>query len=108
MTHVYCICCGQELRNLTRNVLEQCLASLDNAKYGLTFSSGVGIITTLILMLEPGDEVVVGDDICGGSTKIFKLGLVFRASVTFQFYIFSFIRNLAPKYDITIFVRGSH
>jgi O-acetylhomoserine/O-acetylserine sulfhydrylase-like pyridoxal-dependent enzyme len=65
------------------------------SKHGLTFLSEVGIITTLILMLEPGDEVVVGDDICGGSTKIFKLGLVFRAS------------DIPISY-ITIYFRGFH
>lgn len=58
--------------NPTRNVLEQCLASLDNAKYGLTFSSGLGATTAVITMLSSGDHIVVGDDVYGGTNRLIR------------------------------------
>ncbi|XP_065365971.1 cystathionine gamma-lyase [Calliphora vicina] len=58
--------------NPTRNVLEQCLASLDNAKYGLTFSSGLGASTAVLTMLSCGDHIVVGDDVYGGTNRLIR------------------------------------
>lgn len=58
--------------NPTRNVLEVCLASLDNAKYGLTFSSGLGAQTALIATLKSGDRILCGDDIYGGTNRLFR------------------------------------
>ncbi|XP_046802075.1 cystathionine gamma-lyase [Lucilia cuprina] len=59
--------------NPTRNVLEQCLASLDNAKFGLTFSSGLGASTAVLTMLSSGDHIVVGDDVYGGTNRLIRL-----------------------------------
>ncbi|TMW46213.1 hypothetical protein DOY81_008709 [Sarcophaga bullata] len=58
--------------NPTRNVLEECLASLDNAKYGLTFSSGLGASTAILTMLSNGDHMIVGDDIYGGTNRLIR------------------------------------
>lgn len=58
--------------NPTRDVLERCLASLDNGKYGLTFSSGLGATTTIITMLKAGDHVVAGDDLYGGTNRLLR------------------------------------
>ncbi|XP_037805528.1 cystathionine gamma-lyase [Lucilia sericata] len=58
--------------NPTRNVLEQCLASLDNAKFGLTFSSGLGASTAVLSMLSSGDHIVVGDDVYGGTNRLIR------------------------------------
>lgn len=58
--------------NPTRDVLERCLASLDNGKYGLTFSSGLGVTTTLITMLKAGDHIVAGDDLYGGTNRLLR------------------------------------
>lgn len=58
--------------NPTRDVLENVLAKLENGKYGLTFSSGLGAISTLICTLRTGDNILIGDDIYGGSMKLFK------------------------------------
>uniref|UniRef100_A0A1L8E9P3 cystathionine gamma-lyase n=1 Tax=Haematobia irritans TaxID=7368 RepID=A0A1L8E9P3_HAEIR len=58
--------------NPTRQVLEQCLASLDNAKYGLTFSSGLGATTAVLTMLSSGDHIVLGDDIYGGTNRLIR------------------------------------
>jgi cystathionine gamma-lyase len=58
--------------NPTRNVLETCLASLDNAKYGLTFSSGLGATTCVLTMLKPGDHIIAGDDLYGGTNRLIR------------------------------------
>lgn len=68
--------------NPTRAALEQCLASLEGGEYGLAFSSGMGAITTVLLMLKSGDHVVVCDDVYGGTFRLFhqvleNLGLNF-------------------------------
>jgi cystathionine gamma-lyase/cystathionine beta-lyase len=70
-------------KNPTRVALEDCLAALENAKYGLCFSSGMGAADAIIKLLNPGDEVIATDDLYGGSyrmfTKVFaKYGLVFH------------------------------
>jgi cystathionine gamma-lyase len=70
-------------KNPTRSALEKNMAALENAKYGLCFSSGMGSIDAVIKLLVPGNEVITGDDLYGGSyrifTKIFEpLGIKFR------------------------------
>jgi cystathionine gamma-lyase/cystathionine beta-lyase len=70
-------------KNPTRVALEKCIASLENAKHGLCFSSGQGAEDAVIKLLRPGDEVIATDDLYGGSyrmfTKIFEpFGIVFR------------------------------
>lgn len=70
-------------KNPTRMALEKCLASLEGAKYGLCFSSGMGSIDAIIKLLKAGDEVITGDDLYGGTyrmfTKIFApLGIKFH------------------------------
>jgi cystathionine gamma-lyase len=70
-------------KNPTRVTLEKCLASLENAKHGLCFSSGQGAEDAIIKLLRPGDEVLATDDLYGGSyrmfTKVFDhYGIKFR------------------------------
>jgi cystathionine gamma-lyase len=57
--------------NPTRKALEDCLAALENAKYGLAFSSGMGATDAVMKLLAPGDEVITGNDLYGGSYRIF-------------------------------------
>jgi cystathionine beta-lyase/cystathionine gamma-synthase len=58
--------------NPTRSALEECLASLEGGRYGLAFSSGMGAITTLLLMYKAGDHIVVCDDVYGGTHRLFQ------------------------------------
>lgn len=58
-------------KNPTRNALEHALASLENAKYALCFSSGMGAIDAVIKLLRPGDEVITGTDLYGGTYRMF-------------------------------------
>jgi cystathionine beta-lyase/cystathionine gamma-synthase len=57
--------------NPTRHALEECLASLEGARHGLAFSSGMGAITTVLHLLSPGDRVVSVNDVYGGTYRIF-------------------------------------
>jgi len=56
--------------NPTREALQRVLASLEGGKRGLSFSSGLGASTTLLLTLRPGDHVVLGDDVYGGTYRL--------------------------------------
>lgn len=68
--------------NPTRKALETCLASLEEARHGLAFASGMAATTTVLSLLDAGDHVVSGDDLYGGSYRVFskvfrRLGLSF-------------------------------
>jgi len=56
--------------NPTREALQQVLASLEGASRALAFSSGMGATSTLLLTLRPGDHVVLGDDVYGGTYRL--------------------------------------
>jgi len=56
--------------NPTRNALEGCLAALEGAEHGLAFASGLGASTTLLMTLSPGDHIVCGDDVYGGTFRL--------------------------------------
>ena len=56
--------------NPTREALQRVLASLEGGTRGLSFSSGLGASTTLLLTLAPGDHVVLGDDVYGGTYRL--------------------------------------
>ena len=57
--------------NPTRQTLEACLAALEHAKFGFGFASGCAAATTLLHTLAPGDHVVCGDDVYGGTYRLF-------------------------------------
>ncbi|QNL49865.1 cystathionine gamma-synthase [Olivibacter sp. SDN3] len=57
--------------NPTRKALEDCIAALENAQFGLAFSSGMAATDTVLRLLRPGDEVITGNDLYGGSYRIF-------------------------------------
>ncbi len=58
--------------NPTRRRLEQALATLEGARYGLAFASGVAAASALLTLLEPGDQVLACDDTYGGSYRLFE------------------------------------
>lgn len=57
--------------NPTRDALEGCLAALEGAKHGVAFGSGCAATSTVLLTLKTGDHVLVGDDVYGGTFRIF-------------------------------------
>lgn len=58
-------------QNPTRFALQDSIASLENAKFGLVFGSGLAAIDAVIKLLKPGDEVITGNDLYGGTYRIF-------------------------------------
>lgn len=58
--------------NPTRQALEQALASLEGGRYGLAFASGVAATTAVFQLLRPGDQVVAGDDLYGGTYRLLE------------------------------------
>ncbi|HMK26961.1 MAG TPA: cystathionine gamma-synthase [Chitinophagaceae bacterium] len=69
-------------QNPTRTALEKAYAIIENGNYALAFSSGVAATDAVIKLLQPGDEVICGNDMYGGTyrlfTKVFeKFGIKF-------------------------------
>ncbi|NNL87043.1 MAG: cystathionine gamma-synthase [Myxococcales bacterium] len=58
--------------NPTRSALETALASLEGARFGLAYASGMAAIAGVVQTLECGDEIVVADDLYGGSYRLFQ------------------------------------
>lgn len=58
--------------NPTRTALERNVASLEGARWGLCFASGMAAINALLDRLVPGDHVVCGNDLYGGTYRIFR------------------------------------
>jgi cystathionine gamma-lyase len=59
--------------NPTRKALETKLASLENAGYGLAFSSGLAAESTILLsLLKQGDHIIAFDDLYGGTKRLFN------------------------------------
>jgi cystathionine gamma-lyase len=68
----------------TRSALEECLAALEGARYGLAFASGMAAIHNVLSILRTGDHVVSTQDLYGGAWRIFtKLFAKFGVDFTF-------------------------
>jgi len=57
--------------NPTRAALDSCLASLEEGKYGLSFSSGLAAEHAVLSLLRPGDHVIAPEDMYGGTYRLF-------------------------------------
>lgn len=58
-------------QNPTRAALQKALAAIENGKHGLCFSSGMAATDAVMRLLSPGDEVIVSNDLYGGTYRIF-------------------------------------
>jgi cystathionine gamma-synthase len=56
--------------NPTREALQSVLASLEGARHAFCFASGLAAETTILLLLQPGDHVVLSDDVYGGTYRL--------------------------------------
>ena len=70
-------------QNPTRAALETAFAAIENARFGLAFSSGVAATDAVIKLLAPGDEVIAAADMYGGTYRLFskvfeKFGIKFH------------------------------
>ncbi|RMG58448.1 MAG: PLP-dependent transferase [Deltaproteobacteria bacterium] len=70
--------------NPTRRALEDAIAELEGGARGLAFSSGMAAITAVATLFSPGDEVLVCDDLYGGTYRLFQ-EIVARYGVTFTY-----------------------
>jgi len=57
--------------NPTRTALQELTAAIEGGKYGLAFASGLAAIDTVMKLLRPGDHVIAGDDVYGGTYRLF-------------------------------------
>lgn len=57
--------------NPTRKAYEDCVANLEGGKYGFAFASGCAASTTIMHLLKAGDHVIAGDDMYGGTFRLF-------------------------------------
>ncbi len=58
--------------NPTRQALEECLASIENGRFGLAFSSGLAAEHAVLSTLKPGDHVIAAEDMYGGTYRLFE------------------------------------
>lgn len=58
--------------NPTRTALEECVASLEEGKYGLAFASGMAAETIIMYLFAPGDHFLVSNDVYGGTYRLFE------------------------------------
>ena len=59
-------------QNPIRKALETALASIENAQFALSYSSGVAASDAVIRLLLPGDEVIAANDMYGGTFRLFS------------------------------------
>ena len=71
--------------NPTRTALEECVAALEGAQHGLAFASGLAATTAVMSLLSPGDHIVAGDDLYGGSYRLFDKVLQRSNGLDFTF-----------------------
>jgi cystathionine gamma-lyase len=70
--------------NPTRDALEKCFAALEGGRHGVAFGSGCAATMAILLLLKSGDHVLVGDDVYGGTFRIFdKVMKQFGLEATF-------------------------
>jgi len=70
--------------NPTRDALEVSLAVLEQARYAITFSSGLAAIQAVAQLARPGDHVLVCDDVYGGTGRLFRQCYA-RYDIDFEF-----------------------
>lgn len=58
-------------KNPTRSVYEHCLANLEGGKFGFALASGCAATTTVLHLLKAGDHIIAGDDLYGGTVRLF-------------------------------------
>jgi cystathionine gamma-lyase len=57
--------------NPTRKAYEDCVASLEEGRFGFAFASGCAATTTVAHLLRQGDHIILGDDLYGGTFRLF-------------------------------------
>ena len=71
--------------NPTRDAYEKCIADLESGKQGFAFASGMAATSTVLELLDSGDHVVAGNDLYGGSFRLFHRVRERSAGLQFSF-----------------------
>jgi cystathionine gamma-lyase len=71
--------------NPTRDAYEKCIADLEGGIRGLAFASGMAATSTILELLDSGSHVVAGDDLYGGSFRLFHGVRERSANLSFTF-----------------------
>ena len=79
--------------NPTRTALENSFAAIENGTHGFAFSSGMAAIDCVLRTLKPGDEVIAGDDLYGGTYRMFT-GLFEKYGLEFTYVDMDDISNI--------------
>lgn len=79
--------------NPTRTALENAFAALENGTHGFAFASGLSAIDCVLRLLKSGDEVIAGDDLYGGSYRMFTR-LFEKYGVTFHYVDMDDVANI--------------
>ncbi|NDJ85912.1 MAG: cystathionine gamma-synthase [Chloroflexi bacterium] len=58
--------------NPTRSALQEAIAALEGGRFGLAFASGMAATDTILRLFQPGDHIIVGDDVYGGTYRLFE------------------------------------
>lgn len=86
-------------KNPTRSAYEALIADLEGGKHGFAFASGMAAIATILEILNPGDHVVVSDDVYGGTYRLFDRVRKRSAGLSFSFV------NLTDANQLTKHIR---
>ena len=82
--------------NPTRTALENSFASIEGGSHGFAFSSGLSAIDCVLRLLNPGDEIIAGDDLYGGTYRMFTR-LFKKYGLEFSFVDMNSIENVTTK-----------
>jgi cystathionine beta-lyase/cystathionine gamma-synthase len=83
--------------NPTRTALDSCIASLEEGKYGLSFSSGLAAEHAIFSILRPGDHVIVPEDMYGGTYRLIKQ-LLEPLNIRFTFTDFTDLQSIETSF----------
>jgi cystathionine beta-lyase/cystathionine gamma-synthase len=81
--------------NPTRDALQASIAALEEGKFGLCFSSGMGATDAVIRLLSPGDEVITSNDLYGGTYRMFRK-VYEKYGIKFHFLNLTHAENIVP------------
>ena len=82
--------------NPTRTALENNFASIENGTHGFAFASGMAAIDCVLRLLKPGDEIITGDDLYGGTYRMFTQ-LFQKYGLEFSYVDMNSVENITNK-----------
>jgi cystathionine beta-lyase/cystathionine gamma-synthase len=83
--------------NPTRTALDLCLASLEEGKHALSFSSGLAAEHAVFSLLRPGDHVIVPGDMYGGTYRLIK-EILEPLGIRFTFADFTDLKAISSSF----------